>query len=69
MDKTKKFHLVQKETMTSPKRGRAWVKDLNVINKALLGKRLWRFGVKREALWRGLVMVNMAKWKGSGEQK
>lgn len=36
-------------------KGGLGVRSLNLMNRALLGKWLWRFGEERDALWRCLI--------------
>ncbi|XP_009599850.2 uncharacterized protein [Nicotiana tomentosiformis] len=66
-DGTRKFHLVNWQTVTSPKKwGGLGVKDLRVFNRALLGKWLWRFGVEEHALWREVIAEKYDSTGGVG---
>lgn len=40
------------------------VTDLKVFNQALLGKSLCRFGMKEEALWRGVIADRYGELEG-----
>jgi hypothetical protein len=51
-----KFHLVNWDSVcASFQCGGLAVRNIRLFNKALLGKRLWRFGAEREALWRRVI--------------
>ncbi|CAN0872181.1 LINE-1 retrotransposable element ORF2 protein [Linum grandiflorum] len=66
MADTKKFHMVSWDNVKVPKeRGGLGILDLRCMNKALLGKWLWRFGVQREAWWRILVHIKFGLDRGS----
>ncbi|CAN0921494.1 Putative ribonuclease H protein At1g65750 [Linum grandiflorum] len=61
-----KMHWVSWDTVKTPmKRGGLGIADLEGLNKALLGKWLWRFGVEREAWWRILIEEKYGLERGS----
>ena len=52
-----KFHLVSWGQICTPiQNGGLAVRSLVTINKSLLGKWLWRFGLERDALWRRVIV-------------
>lgn len=54
----KKFHLLDWASVCEPKReGGLGIRPSRLINQALLGKGLWRFGDASEGLWRRLLMA------------
>ena len=40
------------------------IRNLRYFNEALLGKRLWRFGYEREALWRRVIRAKYGVEEG-----
>ena len=52
--------------MCAPKvNGGLGIRKLTTFNKALLGKRLWRFGVEETRLWRRVVALKFGEeWGG-----
>lgn len=57
--------MVYREKVTAPK---SWdgfgVKDLKVLNKALLEKWLWRFRVEVQSLSRGVIVDKYGEMEG-----
>jgi hypothetical protein len=65
-----KFHLIKWELICSPySHGSLAIKNLRRFNKALLGKLLWHFGVKREAYWRRVIVVKYGSLEGGWMSK
>ena len=59
----KKFHLVDWASVCKPKlEGGLGIRPLREMNRALLGKWLWRLGNESEGLWRDILL---AKYGGS----
>ena len=59
----KKFHLVDWASVCKPKQeGGLGIRPLREMNRALLGKWLWRLGNESEGLWRDMML---AKYGGS----
>uniref|UniRef100_A0A2N9HT73 Reverse transcriptase domain-containing protein n=1 Tax=Fagus sylvatica TaxID=28930 RepID=A0A2N9HT73_FAGSY len=71
MGEGKKFHLVNWAQVCQPIHlGGLGIRYLQIFNKALLGKWLWRFGNEREALWRLVIVAKYGEQHGgwsSGE--
>lgn len=40
------------------------IRNLSILNKALLGKCSWRFATKRESLWKRVIALKFAKEEG-----
>ena len=61
-----KVHLVVWDKVCAPKvNGSLGIRKLTTLNKALLGKWLWRFGVKETRLWRRVVALKFGEeWGG-----
>ncbi len=59
-------HLVGWNTVCSPiDQGGLGVRKVNVINKALLGKWMWRFGREEDLLWRRVIAAKYrVEWGG-----
>lgn len=52
------MHLVAWDVVCPPKEtGGASIRSLQVMNKALLCKWLWRFGHKEESLWHQVIVA------------
>lgn len=50
------LHLVALKHVCSPKQyGGLGIRRMGLMNKALIRKWLWRFGVERDSLWRQVV--------------
>ncbi|CAN0912200.1 Transposon TX1 uncharacterized 149 kDa protein [Linum grandiflorum] len=61
-----KMHMISWDKVKTPmRRGGLGVTDLESLNKALLGKWLWRFGTERAAWWRILIEVKYGLERGS----
>jgi hypothetical protein len=45
--------------------GGLWVRNMLQLNRALLGKWLWRFAMERDALWRKVVDINYGSMMGA----
>nr|XP_016498719.1 PREDICTED: uncharacterized protein LOC107817408 [Nicotiana tabacum] len=70
VDGTRKFHLVNWQTVTSPKKwGGLGVKDLRVFNRVLWGKWRWRFRVEEHALWREVIVEKYDSMGGGWRTK
>ena len=53
--------------MCAPKvNGGLGIRKLTAFNKALLGKWLWRFGVKETHLWQRVVALKLGEELGGG---
>ncbi|CAL1352801.1 unnamed protein product [Linum trigynum] len=69
----KKIHLVAWERCKIPKKwGGLGIKDLELQNKALICKWLWRFAREQDNWWRELIQIKFAigatSWKSGGIQ-
>ncbi|CAL1392585.1 unnamed protein product [Linum trigynum] len=59
---TKRLHWVKWDIVKTPIiRGGLGVLDLRCMNRALLGKWAWRFGVERDAWWRRLIVAKFGQ--------
>ena len=66
-DLEKKFHLVNWNTICSSiERGGLGTRDLSLVNKALLGKWVWRFVEEESSYWKDVIslkyMLEDGKW-------
>ena len=62
-----KTHLVGWDKVCAPlENGGLGIRKLTTLNKALLGKRLWRFGVEETRLWRRVVALKFGEEWGVG---
>lgn len=53
-----KLHLVRWDTVCSnKKRGRLGIKNLSLVNRALLGKSRWRFAMEENSFWAEVIWV------------
>ena len=54
----KKFHLVSWNTVCSSKEGGGLgTRDLSLVNKALLGKWVWRFAEEESSYWKDVISL------------
>ncbi|CAN0887943.1 Putative ribonuclease H protein At1g65750 [Linum grandiflorum] len=66
MSEISKFHMVSWEKLKVPMdRGGLGIMDLRSMNKALLGKWVWRFSVERDSWWRVLISMKFGLERGS----
>ena len=42
------------------------IRKIRLFNEALLGKRLWRFGIEKDALWRQVIEMKYGCVLGGG---
>ena len=61
-----KTHLVGWDNVCAPlENGGLGVRKLTTLNKVLLGKWLWQFGVEQTRLWRRVVTLKFGEeWEG-----
>ena len=61
----KKPHLVKWSTVCANKRnGGLGVRDLSMLNRALLCKWIWRFANEKNALWRNVIHWKFGEERG-----
>ena len=54
----REFHLVNWNMVCSSKEKGGWgVRDLSLVNKALLGKWVWRFTVEDNSIWKDAISI------------
>ena len=65
-----KIHLVNRNVVCLRKeKGRLGIQSLATLNKALLGKRAWRFAVEDNPMWKKVINLKIKFKKGVGSKK
>ncbi|RVW59956.1 putative ribonuclease H protein [Vitis vinifera] len=66
----KKAHLIKWEAICEDKsKGGLGLRKLVLLNKALLGKWVWRFAIDRDDLWKQVIIAKYGKRVMDGEQR
>ena len=62
-----KIHFVKWASVCAPiSSGGLGIRKLSLLNEALLGKWLWRFGIEKDALWRQVIESKYGSLWGAG---